>query len=295
MDNDDRQVGRILTRREILALFGATGTAVLAGCMTRQTGTSTPAGSGGATTVEPTAAPTLNAEAQTSVVVATQESATVAPTVGSTPTIAAAEETGVLPSCIVTPELTEGPYFVDQQLNRSDIRTDPSDGSVKEGVPLVMTLRVYQAGSSGCTPLAGANVDLWHCDALGVYSGVNDRSASTVGQQFLRGYQVTDDKGAVQFTTIYPGWYPGRAVHIHFKVRANDSAGQNLEFTSQFFFDDAASDQVYTQEPYASRGQRTAFNDNDGIFRNGGNQLLLPITQSDSGYATMFDIGLHMT
>ncbi|WGV27351.1 intradiol ring-cleavage dioxygenase [Halotia branconii] len=196
------------------------------------------------------------------------------------------------PACVVSPEQTEGPYFVDEKLNRSDIRTDPTDGSVKEGVPLQLTLNVSQVGSNGCTPLVGAIVDVWHCDALGVYSDVTDRSFSTVGKKFLRGYQVTDAKGNVQFTTIYPGWYQGRTVHIHFKVRTNGTSQQDYEFTSQLYFDDAISDRVYTQAPYASKGQRTQKNADDGIFQDGGEQMLLKLTQNGQGYAATLNIGL---
>ena len=162
-----------------------------------------------------------------------------------------------LPACIVSPEQTEGPYFVDEKLNRSDIRVNPGDGSVKEGVPLQLTLRVFQVGSTGCTPLSGAIVDIWHCDALGVYSDVADPRFNTVGSKFLRGYQVTDANGTVQFATIYPGWYQGRTVHIHFKVRMDGTSGQGYEFTSQLYFDDSISDRVEAQPPYASQGQRT--------------------------------------
>ncbi|NEU76523.1 intradiol ring-cleavage dioxygenase [Hassallia byssoidea VB512170] len=197
------------------------------------------------------------------------------------------------PGCIVSPEQTEGPYFVDEKLNRSDIRSDPSDGSVKDGVPLQLTLRVSQVSSTSCTPLKGAIVDIWHCDALGVYSDVNDRSFSTVGKKFLRGYQVTDAQGTVEFTTIYPGWYPGRTVHIHFKVRTNATSQKSYEFTSQLYFDDSISDQVHAQTPYASKGQRTLKNAQDGIFQDGGNQLLLTPTKTNQGYAATFDIGLQ--
>jgi protocatechuate 3,4-dioxygenase beta subunit len=202
-------------------------------------------------------------------------------------------DTAAVPSCVVRPELTEGPYFVDEMLNRSDIRSDPSDGSVKEGTLLSLAFRVSQVGSS-CTPLEGAQVDVWHCDALGVYSDVTDRGFSTVGQKFLRGYQLTDANGLAQFTTIYPGWYQGRAVHIHFKIRTGAASGQSYEFTSQLFFDDAFSDQIYAQDPYASKGQRTTLNSNDSIYRNGGSQLLLNPTISADGYSATFDIGLQI-
>lgn len=199
------------------------------------------------------------------------------------------------PNCIVRPEQTEGPYFVDEKLNRSDIRLDPSDGEVKAGVPLQLTLQVSSASNTSCTPIAGAVVDIWHCDALGVYSDVTDRSFDTVGKKFLRGYQVTDANGNVRFTTIYPGWYQGRTTHIHFKVRTNTASGQSYEFTSQLYFDDAVSDRVYTQAPYVSKGQRTEDNEQDGIFRRGGEQLLLSLTENpQGGYAANFDIGLQM-
>ncbi len=200
-----------------------------------------------------------------------------------------------MPPCIVRPEQTEGPYFVDDRLNRSDIRSDPSDGSVKEGVPLQVMLRVHQINGNDCTPLAGAIVDIWHCDALGVYSDVRDRSFDTRGKKFLRGYQVTDTHGTVQFLTIYPGWYPGRAVHIHFKIRTNPASRRGYEFTSQIYFDEAITDQIHTQAPYASKGQRTLRNKRDGIFRDGGEQLMLQLTQQAQGYVGTFDIGLQMT
>ncbi len=199
-----------------------------------------------------------------------------------------------LPNCIVRPEQTEGPYFVDEKLNRSDIRTDPIDGKVVDGVPLQLTLRVSGVGNDSCTPVAGAIVDIWHCDALGVYSDVTDRSFDTMGKKFLRGYQVTDANGTVKFTTIYPGWYQGRTPHIHFKIRTAATAGQSNEFTSQLYFDDAVSDRIYKQMPYASKGDRDQTNEQDGIFRRGGDKLMLVLTENQQGgYAATFDIGLQ--
>src|SRR5262249_10953573 len=128
---------------------------------------------------------------------------TATPTTTTAGTVAA-------PSCVVVPALTEGPYFVDEKLNRSDIRTDPSDSSARPGTPLRINVRVSRLSGSSCTALSGATVDVWHCDAGGLYS---DESANnTVGKKFLRSYQTTDANGACAFTTIYPGWYMGRAV-----------------------------------------------------------------------------------
>jgi protocatechuate 3,4-dioxygenase beta subunit len=207
----------------------------------------------------------------------------------------AASSSGKFPACIVTPKQTEGPFFVDERLNRSDIRVDPSDGSLKTGVPLSLTLRVSAVGSGGCNPLSGAIVDVWQCDAVGAYSAVNERGSQSAGKNFLRGYQVTEPNGSAQFTTIYPGWYPGRTVHIHFKVRANAKAGTAQEITSQLYFDDGLTDRIHAQQPYSSKGQRSVKNQQDGPFRNGGRQLMLSLVESRQGYAATFDIGLQMT
>src|SRR5437773_1702569 len=119
-----------------------------------------------------------------------------------------------IPSCVVRPEQTEGPYFVDERLNRSDIRSEPSTGVLKAGVPLRLVFHVSQISTNACMPLKGAYIDVWHCDALGVYSDVQGGrgSAGTSGTKFLRGYQVTDSNGMAEFMTIYPGWYQGRTV-----------------------------------------------------------------------------------
>lgn len=199
-----------------------------------------------------------------------------------------------IPSCVVRPEQTEGPYFVDERLNRSDIRPDPTTGQVKPGTPLVLTLNIFRLGSGECVPLVGAQVDIWHCDALGVYSDVRDAGFNTIGQKFLRGYQITDTQGEATFITIYPGWYAGRTVHIHVKVRTAHAAERHLEFTSQMYFDDALTDRVYTDQPYATKGRRNARNQDDRIFRRGGDQLMLVPTATANGYAATFGIGLQL-
>jgi len=268
MENDDRPVGRILSRREFLALLGTAGAAMLAACAPGQSGAGQP----------------TSAAAQASSNTPAQ-SPTSAPTQAAT-----AANTGTLPSCIVRPEVTEGPYYVDEDLNRSDIRSDPATGAVKDGALLALTFNVSQITHGGCTPLEGARVEIWHCDAAGVYSDVSDPGFNTVGQKFLRGYQVTDANGQAKFTTIYPGWYSSRAVHIHFKVH-HDTSGQSAVFTSQLFFDDSLSDKVFAQAPYAGKGQRDMLNSADRIY---DDQLLLAVTETEQGYAARFDIGLQM-
>jgi protocatechuate 3,4-dioxygenase beta subunit len=197
------------------------------------------------------------------------------------------------PACVATPAQTEGPYFVDERLQRSDIRVDPADGSTKQGVPLTLRLSVSSISGGACRPLAGAIVDIWHCDALGVYSDVTDPGFSTVGKKFLRGYQVTGANGAAEFITIYPGWYEGRTVHIHFKVRTDPKSGPVREFTSQLYFDESITERVYERMPYAKNGRRRVKNEEDGIFRDSGNRLMLPLVEIAQGYSARFDIGLR--
>ena len=254
MADDDAPIGRILSRREVLALLGGSGAALLAAC---------------APGVLAKPAPT---EAQQTSAAATTAAAT-------------ASSATTLPSCIVRPAVTEGPYFVDEKLNRSDVRSDPTTGAVKDGAQFALTFLVSRVTGSACAALIGATVDIWHCDALGVYSDATDPTFNTKGQKFLRGYQTTNSSGKAQFTTIYPGWYQGRAVHIHFKIRTATS-----EFTSQLFFDDALNTQVFAQSPYSQKGtQGIVKNAADGIYRS---QLLLAVTKNGSAYAATFDIGL---
>ena len=138
-------------------------------------------------------------------------------------------------------------------------------------------------------------VDIWHCDAAGTYSDTVDGGISTKGKKFLRGYQMTDAKGDVRFTTIYPGWYPGRSVHIHFKVRTQATAGPGTEFTSQLYFDEAVTDRIMALQPYSARdSQRRTRNERDGIYRNGGNRLTLTPVERSGSYAATFDIGLRI-
>lgn len=246
-DRDDVQIGRVLTRREVLASIGAVGVAALVPDSLR----------GASRIVLP----------------------------GGT----------ALPACVVRPAQTEGPYFVEEKLERSDIRTDPSDGKASEGALLRLTFRVSRLDGAACAPLAGALVDVWQCDALGIYSDVQDFQGlfDTRGKKFLRGHQITGPDGLARFVTIYPGWYQGRTVHIHFKIRTQPAAAQGLEFTSQLYFDDAFSERVFARAPYNTKGRRTGRNEDDGIFRRGGSDLMLDVAPDGDGYTTTFDIGLQ--
>ena len=270
MDNDDRPVGRMLTRREVLGLFGlASGAAVLAACAPSEATAATG---------------TPNAEAATEDALAANPTAVEA-TQAEVDTVAATS--AAIPACVVKPEATEGPYFVDVQLDRADIRVEPSTGAPVDGVPLELAFNVAQVASGACTALAGAIVDVWHCDAEGVYSGV-EGSADT---KFLRGFQTTDANGLARFTTIFPGWYRGRTVHIHYKIRTTGADGNAYEFTSQLFFDEAATAAVYARAPYSARGQQDTTNANDSIYLDEG---LLALAPSGAAYTTQFDIALNL-
>ncbi len=221
----------------------------------------------------------------------TQSASTSSPSPSSAPATPVAT-----PACVVTPTETEGPYFVDERLNRSDITSNPTDGAARPGVPLALTFTIARVGSGGCTALSGAQVDVWHCDAGGVYSDV--AANDSAGKKFLRGYQVTDSSGVAKFTTIYPGWYQGRAVHVHFKIRTFTGSAKTFEFTSQIFFDDTVTDAVFKVAPYSSRGTRDTRNQNDMVYtsnNNSGAMLLAALTPTSAGYAASFAVGLNLT
>jgi protocatechuate 3,4-dioxygenase beta subunit len=138
-------------------------------------------------------------------------------------------------------------------------------------------------------------VHVWQCDAVGVYSGVRGPGAgSNPNDDALRGTQATGKTGVVRFTTIYPGWYRGRAVHVHFKIRTK-AAGQASEYTSQLLFPEALTDKVHAQAPYASHGRRDTLNARDGIYRGGGDQLLLDPKPASAGYHAPIDIALDLS
>jgi protocatechuate 3,4-dioxygenase beta subunit len=246
MDLDDVPIGRVLTRREALALLGSTGTLLLLGASPSRAGSS-----GAGKPRYP---------------------------------------------CVVRPASTQGPYYVDEKLNRSDIRGDPSDGTVKQGALLALTLNVSSITKASCTPLEGALVDVWQCDAEGVYSDAKDpRYFDTRGKKFLRGYQITNKDGIAKFITIYPGWYPGRTVHIHYKIRSPDSAQSPYEFVGQMYFPEGTSDRVYSKPPYAARGKRSVSNLTDRIYNaDGGRQSMLVVAPVKDAYTGTFDVALDL-
>jgi protocatechuate 3,4-dioxygenase beta subunit len=223
-----------------------------------------------------------------------------------------------------TPQQTEGPYFVPSMPNRSNITSDPSDGTVQQGIPLHLVIHVYKINNNSsnntnsttttttavnssntstvsCLPFSGAHVDIWHANPQGLYSGI--AQIGTQGKMYLRGYQSTDNNGTVKFDTIYPGWYQGRAIHIHVMVRAFNGGGANETFhwTSQMYLSNSINQQVHTQLPYSKHGPPPMTNEQDGIYTgpstdkliqsNTGQHLMLNLTKDkQQGYVGTFNI-----
>lgn len=195
--------------------------------------------------------------------------------------------------CVATPEMVQGPYFVDEKLNRSDIRTDPSTGAVSEGVLLALNLRVLEIASGTCTPIKDAVVDTWQCDAAGLYS--DEEAVGTLGQKFLRGYQVSDRAGHARFKTILPGWYAGRTVHNHIMIRTTGADGNPYRFVSQLYFTEEFKTAYLAKSPYAAQGAPDTTNATDRFYGTLGDQLLLRPRPNGRGYVADFTIGLDMS
>jgi protocatechuate 3,4-dioxygenase beta subunit len=184
-------------------------------------------------------------------------------------------------TCTLYPRQTEGPFYLDLALLRSDVREG------KPGALVELTLLVVRAGD--CTPIAGAAVDIWQCDVAGVYAGFPGQlgGLDTTGQRFLRGTQVTGEDGTVVFRTIYPGWYPGRTTHIHFKVHPTATT----EVTSQLYFPEETTAAVYQTEPYAARGPKDTSNLADGIAR-AAMPPVVAVTPAANGFAGTLTIAI---
>jgi protocatechuate 3,4-dioxygenase beta subunit len=215
-------------------------------------------------------------------------------------------------ACILSPEMTEGPFFVEEKLNRSNLLMGESDELITKAVPLKLVIGVYKVDGMACMPLPGLQVDIWHANAHGQYSDVASgfiQSVDTKGKQFLRGYQVTGETGIVEFATIYPGWYPSRTIHIHFKIRMPMGGNSAYDFTSQMFFEESTSKEVLAMAPYSSTpGTRMIFNDDDHIYNgtqmNGqkppsgqkapGLDTVVALNKMGNGYVGTLKIGLKI-
>jgi protocatechuate 3,4-dioxygenase beta subunit len=189
----------------------------------------------------------------------------------------AAVATGLV-TCVLTPEQTEGPYYIANEKMRRNI----TEG--RPGAPLV--LRLFVVDASTCRPIKGAAVDIWHADAGGVYSGFSSGSAN---RTLMRGIQRTDATGLARFRTVYPGWYRGRTVHIHVKVHV----GGNVVHTGQLYFPDSWTDRVFRRKPYSRRPNRDTRNATDFVFRNGGRRSLLGLRKSAGLYIGTIRMGVQ--
>lgn len=207
----------------------------------------------------------------------------------STP-IAQAPEVST-PACVLTPEQTEGPYY----FNVDQVRRDITEGRV--GIPLKLVVQVLNASNlDACEAIPNAVVDIWHCDAEGLYSGYggqgDERDIDTSGEDFMRGIQVTDSAGRAEFETIYPGWYRGRTTHIHFTIHVDSTRVA----TSQWYFPDDITAQVNAMSPYSVRGQNSTTNDRDGIAASELNldQLMLSVVPDGNGYVASHVVGIAL-
>lgn len=199
---------------------------------------------------------------------------------------ARAETAGLISTdvCLLQQEVTEGPFYLDPKLIRADI----TEG--KPGLPMQLRLQVVTAD---CTPVVRARVDVWHCDAVGVYSGVQNMGdgGDTSGQTFLRGTQLTDNAGIVAFQTVFPGWYRGRTTHVHYKVFLD----AQTVLTSQIFFDEAVNREIYAEHPaYARQGQRDMLNADDRIAADAGEGAYarVKMTAPDGGMEAALVVGI---
>lgn len=260
MDNDDKQIGDILSRREAILRGGAAGVGLFGAALGAQ--------------AQEHGASDRNVQDRTI-------------------------------NLYATPALTEGPFFEDWNIQRSNLLEGTTRPEVINGLPLTLQIGMIRIKNGTYSPVVGAKIDAWHCDAVGAYSDEPSppNVVNTVGQNWLRGYQLTNAQGMVEFKTIYPGWYPGRAVHIHFKVRTYNPANQLVyQFTSQWFFDDSLSDQIMTTAPYSAHPGVRRRNNQDGIFNQiqadgstAGSHLMLNLSPNPKGgYLGSYSIALIM-
>ncbi|MDQ2631362.1 MAG: intradiol ring-cleavage dioxygenase [Actinomycetota bacterium] len=188
------------------------------------------------------------------------------------PTRSVARGGKAVPDCVLTPEQMEGPFYIDLAQVRRDIAED------RPGVPLALAVTVVDANT--CEPIRNAAVDVWHCDALGAYSG--EPSEGSAGTTFLRGIQLTDGDGLAEFATVYPGQYPGRTTHIHLKVHTGDQ----VSHTGQLFTADRQDAEVFALPPYNRNAAEITPREADFIFREeGGSSSALTLTRAGSNLA----------
>ena len=191
-------------------------------------------------------------------------------------------------TCAVTPSETAGPYpdRLGMITNSAFFRRDITEG--KPGLPLTLTMMVVNAGN-GCSAVANANVEIWQCDATGNYSEYSQPGFNGTGQTFLRGVQTTDSSGQATFLTVYPGWYAGRATHVHVEIFVNGASVK----TTQIAFPEDISAAVYATGVYASKGQNPTRNSTDNVFSDGTTNEMATLTgNASSGYTASITLGV---
>jgi protocatechuate 3,4-dioxygenase beta subunit len=185
-------------------------------------------------------------------------------------------------TCVLTPEATEGPYWIDDNLTRRDIREG------KAGLPLVLQLTIVSAKT--CKPIRRADVEIWHCDAAGNYSGFDSGSGGggpggggpATSTRYLRGHQRSNASGVATFLTVFPGWYPGRTPHIHMKVHVGSA--DRVVHTGQVFFNEAITAAVYKQAPYSGHGRPDTSHARDMIYgQAGGSRAVVRLSKRPAG------------
>ena len=187
-------------------------------------------------------------------------------------------------TCVLTPEVTEGPYWIDDKLTRRDVREG------KPGLPLVLEFTIVSART--CRPIHAADVEIWHCDATGNYSGFDAGSGGggpgggsgpETKTRYLRGHQRSDAAGKASFLTVFPGWYPGRTPHVHMKVHVGND---RVVHTGQVFFNEAVTTAVYKQAPYSRHGQPDTSHARDNVYAQaGGSRAVVRLARRPRGAA----------
>jgi protocatechuate 3,4-dioxygenase beta subunit len=254
-----------LSRRTLLGGLGTLGGLTLLGCDSGSGSSSTPAA--GATT---TGASTTGTTATTTATTSTTTSSAAG-------------------SCVLIAQETVGPYPLFNDIASAAVYQRDGITEGKTGVPLHLTLNIVNVNNA-CAPILTAMVYVWHCDKDGYYSGYNQNGADLRGPTFCRGVQATDTNGRVTFNTIYPGWYPGRATHIHFRVYL----ALDLQATSQLAFPNSTTSAVYSSPLYVAKGQNPTTPTSDGIFSDGVTYQMCTVTENAAtgGYDAELTVGI---
>jgi len=207
------------------------------------------------------------------------------------------ESAAAAAGCVVTPKESVGPFpYPGGEINNPLQRVDVTEGQA--GMPIVFTFTVVNTNNN-CLVVPNARVDIWHCNKDGYYSGYGNQTGGTfglrdyTGETWLRGYQVTDVNGIAIFNSIYPGWYAGRATHIHLEVFINNK----LKKPAQLAFPEVTSNKVHVMPLYAAHGLNTKTNLADGVFGNSAtdlaNETFTVIKNGNTLFAT-YTIGIAL-